>query len=55
MEVTDVTSKEDIVGCVSILGDLVPRELHFYSQEEHKSFSLHLTTPGCTFPHPVDF
>lgn len=49
VEDTDFTSKEDIFGCVNILGDLVPKELHFYPQAEDKSFSLYLPPLGCTF------
>ena len=55
VEVTDFVSKKDIFGRVSILGDLVPTELHFFSQAEDKSSFLHLPTPGYTFPRPVDF
>lgn len=48
-------NKEDIFGCVSILGDLVPRELHFYSQEENVIFSAPAHTRlyislSCRFP-----
>lgn len=35
--------------------DLVPRELHFYSKAERKTFSRHLPIPGWTFPHLVGF
>lgn len=46
---TDFTGKEDMFGCVSILKDLVPRELHFYSQAEGVMFSVPAHTMWCLF------
>lgn len=44
---SDFTGKEDMFGGVSILKDLVPRELHFYSQAEDVIFSIPAHTMWC--------
>lgn len=44
---SDFTGKEDMFGCVNILKDQVPRELHFYSQAEDVIFSIPAHTTWC--------